>query len=68
MILVTGSTGTFGSAVLKKLQENKIANRSVSSENFDWNNPKTFEKALKGISKNPIFRSRFSKCIFLKFL
>ena len=51
MILVTGSTGTFGSAVLKKLQENKIANKSVSSENFDWNNPKTFEKALKGIEK-----------------
>ncbi len=51
MTLVTGSTGTFGSAVLKKLQENKIANRTVSSENFDWNNPKTFEKALKGIEK-----------------
>jgi len=24
--------------------------------------------SFKGISKNPIFRSRFSKCIFLKFL
>jgi len=51
MILVTGSTGAFGSTVLKKLQEKNIANRAVSSDNFDWNNPKTFEKALKGIEK-----------------
>jgi len=51
MILVTGSTGTFGSAVLKKLQEKKIANRAVISDNFDWDKPETFEKALKGIEK-----------------
>jgi len=51
MILVTGSTGAFGSAVLKTLQERNIVNRAVSSDNFDWNNPKTFEKALKGIEK-----------------
>jgi len=51
MILVTGSTGTFGSAVLKKLQEKKITNRAVLSEVFDWNKPETFEKALKGIEK-----------------
>ena len=49
MILVTGSTGTFGSAVLKKLQEKNIANRAVTSDTFDWDKPKTFEKTLKGI-------------------
>lgn len=52
MILVTGSTGTFGSAVLNKLQEKKSASRAVRLDNlFDWDNPKTFEKALKGIEK-----------------
>jgi len=51
MILVTGSRGTFGSAVLKKLQEKNITTRAVVSDNFNWNNPETFEKALKGIEK-----------------
>ncbi len=53
MILVTGSTGTFGSAVLKKLQEKKITNRTVTrvDNSFDWDKPETFEKALKGIEK-----------------
>jgi uncharacterized protein YbjT (DUF2867 family) len=50
-ILVTGSTGAFGSALLKKLQEKQIDNRAVSSDNFDWNKPETFEKALEGIEK-----------------
>ncbi len=52
MILVTGSTGAFGSAVLTKLQEKNIANRAVSFEtSLDWNNPETFEIVLKGIEK-----------------
>ncbi|KAA1239801.1 SDR family oxidoreductase [Aquimarina sp. RZ0] len=51
MILVTGSTGTFGSTVLNKLQERKIENRKVSRDIFDWNKPETFESILKGIEK-----------------
>jgi len=51
MILVTGSTGTFGSAVLNKLQERKIENRAVSRATFDWNKPETFKSALNGIEK-----------------
>ncbi len=51
MILVTGSTGTFGSAIVKKLQEKNNAYREASSENFDWNKSATFEKALLGIEK-----------------
>ena len=51
MILVTGSTGTFGSTVLNKLQERKIENREVSRDIFDWNKPETFESILKGIEK-----------------
>jgi len=50
-ILVTGSTGVFGSALLNKLQKNQIEIRAVSSDTFDWNNPETFEKALEGIEK-----------------
>ncbi len=52
MILVTGSTGTFGSAVLKKLQEMNLASRAARLDvSFDWNQPETFEDALKGIDK-----------------
>lgn len=52
MILVTGSTGAFGSAVLKKLQERNIAIRAVTLDNsFDWSKPETFDKALEGIEK-----------------
>ena len=51
MILVTGSTGTFGSAVLNKLQERNIETRAVSRAIFDWNKPETFESTLKGIEK-----------------
>jgi uncharacterized protein YbjT (DUF2867 family) len=52
MILVTGSTGAFGSAVLKKLQENNINTRAVTlSDDFDWSKPETFDKILEGIEK-----------------
>ena len=51
MILVTGSTGTFGSAVLNKLKEEKVENRAVSRDKFDWNKPETFKNNLKGIEK-----------------
>ena len=51
MIVVTGSTGTFGSAVLKKLQENNMPYRAVASNTFNWNKPETFEKVLKDIEK-----------------
>jgi len=52
MILVTGSTGAFGGAVLKKLQEKKIDNKAVALNNsFDWSRPETFDKALEGIDK-----------------
>ena len=51
MILVTGSTGTFGSAVLNKLQERKIKNSPISRDRFDWNKPETFKSTLKGIEK-----------------
>ncbi|WP_299059051.1 SDR family oxidoreductase [uncultured Polaribacter sp.] len=51
MILVTGSTGTFGNAVLNKLLEDKIANRAVSRDIFDWNKPETFKSNLIGIEK-----------------
>lgn len=51
MILVTGSTGTFGSAVLKKLQKEKIANRAVTRDTFDWNKPETFKSNLNGVEK-----------------
>jgi uncharacterized protein YbjT (DUF2867 family) len=52
MILVTGSTGTFGSAVLKKLQEEKIAHKAVTlNESFNWNRPETFKNTLNGIKK-----------------
>ncbi|MBC7525475.1 MAG: SDR family oxidoreductase [Flavobacterium sp.] len=69
MILVTGSTGAFGSAVLKKLQENNIATRAVSlGESFDWSKPETFDKALEGIEKvfliSPPNYASFDKEIF----
>ena len=51
MILVTGSTGTFGSAVLNKLQEEKLETKAVSRDAFDWNKPETFESTLNGIDK-----------------
>ncbi len=52
MILVTGATGAFGSAVLKKIKEKKISSRAVAlNDAFDWNKPETFENALKGIEK-----------------
>ncbi len=52
MILVTGSTGTFGSAVLRKLQERKMEIRAARVDiPFDWNKPETFAKALVGIEK-----------------
>lgn len=52
MILVTGSTGSFGSAVLKKLQEKNIAVRAVTLDNsFDWSKTETFDKTLEGIEK-----------------
>ncbi len=51
MILVTGSTGTFGSAVLKKLQEREMVIKEATSSSLDWNNPETFEKVLKGVEK-----------------
>ncbi len=50
-ILVTGSTGAFGSALIKKLQEKQIDFRAVSLDTFDWNKPETFEQALIGIEK-----------------
>jgi len=50
-ILVTGSTGAFGSALLKKLQEKQMDNRAVSSDDFDWNKPETFKQTLEGIEK-----------------
>jgi len=52
MILVTGSTGAFGSAVLKRLDDQNLSTKAVSISNgFDWNKPETFESALKGIKK-----------------
>ncbi len=52
MILVTGSTGAFGSNVLKQLQKNNIAIRAVSKDDsFDWSKPETFDNTLTGIDK-----------------
>jgi len=51
MILVTGSTGAFGSAVLKKLQEKQLNTKAVSSNNLNWNKPQTFRKNLEEIEK-----------------
>ena len=51
MILVTGSTGAFGSALLNKLQEKNLNNKAVSLDNFDWNKPQIFGKTLEGIEK-----------------
>lgn len=52
MILVTGSKGTFGSAVLKRLDDQNLSTKAVSnSSGFDWNKPETFEGALRGIKK-----------------
>jgi uncharacterized protein YbjT (DUF2867 family) len=66
MILVTGSTGTFGSHVAKALQNQKInfkaagqgsgkikelLGQGVNFAEFDWANPNSFEGLFDGITK-----------------
>lgn len=66
MIFVTGASGTFGSHVAKDLQAKKIPFRAGAQDSqkaaailgtgidcisFDWNEPGTFEPALKDITK-----------------
>ena len=54
MILVTGSTGTFGSSVLQKLQEKNITARAAAQKGdhaFDWNNPASFDQVLDQVEK-----------------
>ena len=66
MILVTGSTGTFGSHVAKALQNLKIdfkaagqgsgkikelLGQEVNFAEFDWANPNSFEGLFDGITK-----------------
>lgn len=51
MILITGSTGTFGSAVLKKLSDKGIATKTTTRDILDWEKPETFKDALQGAEK-----------------
>jgi uncharacterized protein YbjT (DUF2867 family) len=63
MILVTGATGTIGSATLKGLKAKgarfKVAARSpdklkgqgVEAVSFDWDKPETYGPALQGVEK-----------------
>lgn len=63
MILVTGATGTIGSATVKALKTKgarfKVGARSpdkhtgqgVETVPFDWDKPETFSPALKGVEK-----------------
>ena len=54
MILVTGSTGTFGSSVLKLLKQKGIQAKGVSQSTqplLIWNKPETFHESLSEIDK-----------------
>lgn len=66
MILVTGSTGTFGSHVAKELQKQKISFKAAGQKSdkikeilgddvqfaeFDWANPSSFKNLFDGISE-----------------
>ncbi|MDP1810387.1 MAG: SDR family oxidoreductase [Sediminibacterium sp.] len=74
-ILITGSTGTFGSHVAKKLQRKVIPFRAAAQSiekvknilgqetdavAFDWNNPSTFDTLFDGISTVYIIAPPFS--------
>jgi NAD(P)H dehydrogenase (quinone) len=66
MILVTGSTGTFGSHVAKALQQqktnfkaagrgsekiNELLGKGISFAKFDWENPHSFENLFNEITE-----------------
>ncbi len=74
-ILITGSTGTFGSHVAKELQRKAIQFRAAAQSiekvktvlgerteaiAFDWNNPDTFDALLEGISTVYLIAPPFS--------
>ncbi len=54
MILVTGSTGTFGSTVFELLKQKGMSVRGVSRSSqppLVWDRPETFQEALSGVEK-----------------
>ncbi|MBB6248994.1 NmrA family NAD(P)-binding protein [Rhodanobacter sp. A1T4] len=67
-ILVLGATGKTGSRVAKKLANQGIAVRGAARTgadiHFDWNEPATFESALRGVSGvylvSPVMRVDFA--------
>jgi uncharacterized protein YbjT (DUF2867 family) len=67
-ILVLGATGKTGSRVVQRLRDRGVnvraAARTGADVHFDWNDPATFEPALKGMSGvylvSPVLRVDFA--------